>query len=387
MASLEIITELEGTTARLVLSGRLDAASADALSAAIPGGTELQMLILDMGSCTYVSSMGIRVILSQHKALVPRGGRLELVNVQPEIKRVFELSGLTQLVTVREKAREISLEGLQYLAEGVFGEVFRIDDETIVKLYRKGVDAAVVEKEKVFSRAAFVAGIPTAISYDIVSSGDRLGIAYEMLGADSLAALMRREPEQMSDHARLMAQLARTIHSTEADTSVFPNMKAAAFGWLDTMAPLLEPDDVALLKTKIEAIPDETTCVHFDLHGGNVMVVNGEPVVIDMGDFSHGSHYFDLGLTTMIYWPLVGICERVTKLPNELGAVFLEHFLDHYFADLPAEERERFERDRPFFASLRFLHSIPLLEAVPEFRAPILGVLRNTLIPMMRAGS
>ena len=119
MASLEIITELEGTTARLVLSGRLDAASADALSAAIPGGTELQMLILDMGSCTYVSSMGIRVILSQHKALVHRGGRLELVDVQPEIKRVFELSGLTQLVTVREKAREISLEGLQYLAEGV----------------------------------------------------------------------------------------------------------------------------------------------------------------------------------------------------------------------------------------------------------------------------
>lgn len=387
MASLQINPSLEGRTAHITLSGRLDASSADALSAAIPGGAELQTLILDLGACSYVSSMGIRVILTQHKALMSRGGRLELVNVQPEIRRVFELSGLTQLVTVREKAREISLDGLQYLAEGVFGEVFRIDDETIVKLYRKGVDAAVVEKEKMFSRAAFVAGIPTAISYDIVSSGDRLGIAYEMLGADSLAALMRREPERMSEHARLMAQLARTIHTTEADTAVFPNIKDSALGWLNTMAPLLEPDDVALLRTKIEAIPDETTCVHFDLHGGNVMVVNGEPVVIDMGDFSHGSHFFDLGLTTMIYWPLVGICERVTKLPNELGAVFLEHFLNHYFADLPAEARERFERDRPFFASLRLLHSIPLLEAVPEFREQILGVLRDTLIPMMRAGS
>ena len=384
MASLEITTERRGATLTLTLSGRLDASSAEALNAAIPDDPAVQTLILDLAACTYVSSMGIRVILSQHKTLAPRGGRVELTNVQPELRRVFELSGLTQLVTVRDKAREISLEGLEYLSEGVFGEVFRIDDETIVKLYRRGVDPAVVEKEKVFSRAAFIAGIPTAISYDIVSSGDRLGIAYEMLGADSLASLMRREPERMSDHARLMAQLARTIHSTEADPAVFPDMKAAAFGWLDTMAPLLEPADVRLLRTKIETIPDEGSCVHFDLHGGNVMVVNGEPVVIDMGDFSRGSHYFDLGLTTMIYWPLVGICERVTKLPNELGAIFLEHFLDHYFADLPAEERQKFEKDRPFFASLRFLHSIPLLEAVPEFREQILGVLRNTLIPMMR---
>ena len=384
MASLEITTERRGATLTLALSGRLDASSAEALNAAIPDDPAVQTLILDLAACTYVSSMGIRVILSQHKTLAPRGGRVELTNVQPELRRVFELSGLTQLVTVRDKAREISLEGLEYLSEGVFGEVFRIDDETIVKLYRRGVDPAVVEKEKVFSRAAFIAGIPTAISYDIVSSGDRLGIAYEMLGADSLASLMRREPERMSDHARLMAQLARTIHSTEADPAVFPDMKAAAFGWLDTMAPLLEPADVRLLRKKIETIPDEGSCVHFDLHGGNVMVVNGEPVVIDMGDFSRGSHYFDLGLTTMIYWPLVGICERVTKLPNELGAIFLEHFLDHYFADLPAEERQKFEKDRPFFASLRFLHSIPLLEAVPEFREQILGVLRNTLIPMMR---
>jgi uncharacterized protein (TIGR02172 family) len=386
MAGLAITTAIDGDIARLGLAGRLDATSADALSAAIPADPALRTLVLDLDACTYVSSMGIRVILSQHKTLAPRGGRVELINVQPDLKRLFELSGLTQLVTIRDKAREITLEGLEYLSEGVFGEVFRIDDETIVKLYRQGVDPAVVEKEKIFSRAAFVAGVPTAISYDIVSAGDRLGIAYEMLGADSLAALMRKSPEQMSDHARLMAQLARTIHNTQADTAVFPDMKASAFGWLDTMAPLLEPDDVALLRRKIEAIPAATTCVHFDLHGGNVMVVNGEPVVIDMGDFSHGSPLFDLGLTTMIYWPLVGICERVTKLPNELGAVFLEHFLDHYFADLPRVERERFERDRPFYASLRFLHSIPLLEAVPDFRAQILGVLRNTLIPMMRAG-
>lgn len=157
----------------------------------------------------------------------------------------------------------------------------------------------------------------------------------------------RSAPGIPGDLARLMAQCARTIHTTQADTKVFPDLKASAFAWLDTMALLLEPDDVALLRRKTEAVPDATTCVQFDLHGGNVMMVNGEPVVIDMGDVSYGSPLFDLGLTMMIDWPLVGICERVTKLPNTLGAIFLEHSLDHYFADLPGAERERFARGGP----------------------------------------
>lgn len=385
MATLDIVTARDGATATLRLAGRLDANSAEILAAAVPADAELRTLILDLGACPYVSSGGIRVILTQHKRLVPRGGGVALVNVQPEVRRVFDLTGLDQLVSVQDKLREISVEGLEFLSEGVFGEVFRVDDETIVKLYRTGVDPAVVEKEKRFARAAFVAGIPTAISLDLVSSGDRYGIAYEMLGADSLAALMRREPDRIDDHARLLAGLARTIHDTPADPAVFPDIKADSFGWLDDMAPLLDAEDVPFLRAKLEAIPDAGTSVHFDLHGGNVMVRDGEPVVIDMGDFSRGSPLFDLGLIETIYSPAVGICERVTKLPNDVGAAFLDRFHAHYWEGLPAEDRARFERDRAFYASLRLLHSIRLLEAIPDFRQQLIDILRDTLIPAMRA--
>ena len=327
--------------------------------------------------------------MTQYKRLAPLGGGVELVNVGPQVRRVFEFSGLIEILVVRGKSagdpREISLEGLPFLSEGVFGEVFRLDDETVVKLYREGLDPAVVEREKRFARAAFVAGIPTAISLDLVTSGGRFGIAYEMLGADSLAGLMRREPDRLDDHARLLAHLARTIHATPADRAVFPDIKADCLGWLAEMAPLFAPADVELLRGKIVAIPDADTCVHFDLHGGNVMIRDGEPVVIDMGDFSRGSPLFDLGLVETIYSPAVGICERVTKLPNDLGADFLTRFLDHYFAGRP-DELASFEMDRAFYASLRLLHSIRLLEAIPDFRQQLIGVLRDRLIPAMRAG-
>jgi uncharacterized protein (TIGR02172 family) len=383
VSTFEITTVRDGATATLHLAGHLDATTAETLAAAIPTDQELRRLVLDLGACPYVSSGGIRVLLMEHKRLAPRGGGIELVNVWPEVRRVFQLSGLSEILSVREKPREISLDGLRFLSEGVFGEVFRLDDETIVKLYRDGVSPTVVEKEKRFARAAFVAGIPTAISLDFVKSGTRFGIAYEMLGADSLAGLMRREPERLDDHARLLAQLARTIHATPADPDVFPDIKADAFGWLADMAPLLAPADVELIRGKLAAIPDADTCVHFDLHGGNVMVRDGEPVVIDMGDFSRGSPLFDLGLIETIYSPEVGICERVTKLPNAVGAEFLGRFLGHYFTGRP-EERARFEADRAFYASLRLLHSIRLLGAIPDFRQQLIVVLRDGLIPAMR---
>ena len=382
MPTLEIRSDRAGDAVTLHLAGRLDATSAE--TPAVPSDMSLRRLVLDLADCPYVSSGGIRVILTQHKRLAPLGGGVELVNVQPEVRRVFDLTGLAQLVSVRDKAREISTDGLEYLAEGVFGEVFRVDDETIVKLYREGVDPAIVEKEKRFSRAAFIAGIPTPISFDVVTSGNRFGVAYELLRAESLAAMMRREPDRLDEHARLLATLARTIHATVADPEVFPDMKADAAGWIDDLAPKLAPDDVALLRAKLAAIPDADTCVHFDLHGGNVMVQEGEAVVIDMGDFSRGSPLFDLGLIETIYSPVVGICEPVTKLPNEIGARFLARFLDHYFDGLPAADRERFERDRAFYASLRILHSVRLLDAIPDFRDRIWSVVTDTLIPAMR---
>ena len=381
---IDIRTHRTEDRVELQIGGRLDASAAPQLAAALSAEADLRWLTLDLSDCSFVSSGGIREILAAHKQLAPLGGGVAVINVQPEVWRVLELTGLTRMMDVREKLREVSAEGLEYLAEGVFGEVFRVDDETVVKLYREGVDPAVVEKEKRFSRAAFIAGIPTAISFDVVTSGNRFGIAYELLNAESLAARMRREPQRLEDHARLLATLARKIHATEADPDVFPDMKADAAIWIDDLEPQLATADVALLRAKLAAIPEGTTCVHFDLHGGNVMVQGDEPIVIDMGDFSRGSPLFDLGLIATIYSPVVGICEAVTKIPNEIGARFLDYFLDHYFKDLPPEERERFERDRPFYASLRLLHSVRLLGAQPEFRDRIWAAVTDRLIPAMR---
>ena len=83
-------------------------------------------LVLDADTLDYISSAGLRVLMRLLKA----EGSLAVRNASPEVYDVFEMTGLAQMMDVRRRLREVSLEGLEYLARGGNGEVWRVDDET-----------------------------------------------------------------------------------------------------------------------------------------------------------------------------------------------------------------------------------------------------------------
>jgi len=295
---------------------------------------------------------------------------------------VLDLTGFTKLLDVRRKAREISIDGLEFLSAGVAGQCFRLDGETIVKLYNEGVGPAVAEQEKQFARAAFVAGVPTAISYDVVTCGSRTGVIYEMLDAQLFSALIRKAPEAVEQHAARLADIAHTFHSKLADPAVFPDLKERLRGNIQGLRGMFPEEDVAMLAARLETIPDGDNLVHFDLHTSNIMIRDGEPVIIDMGDLSRGHYLFDVGLIAMIFgYEEIGNCEFVTKIPNATGRRLYEHFIDAYFARRPAEELAFFRRNEAFLASLRLINAISFL---PRARDELVAKIRDALLPRIR---
>ncbi len=52
--------------------------------------------------------------------------------------------------------REISIDGAPKIGEGAHGEIFQIDEDTIVKVYRPRVSMEEIKKEKEMARWAFV---------------------------------------------------------------------------------------------------------------------------------------------------------------------------------------------------------------------------------------
>ncbi|MBR0120030.1 MAG: hypothetical protein IJM01_07900 [Eubacterium sp.] len=76
--------------------------------------------------------------------------------------------------------KTISVEGCESIGRGAHGEVFRIAPDTAVKVYYPDITMDRIERELNYAQKAFVKGVPTAISFDIVRVGDRYGAVFEL---------------------------------------------------------------------------------------------------------------------------------------------------------------------------------------------------------------
>ena len=56
-------------------------------------------------------------------------------NVSNEIYDIFEVTGFTDIFKVQKRLREISVENCEVIGEGANGKVYRLDDETIIKVF------------------------------------------------------------------------------------------------------------------------------------------------------------------------------------------------------------------------------------------------------------
>ena len=358
---MQITIDTQGDRRTVVITGNLDSSTAPKLEAQLDV-TGVREIVVDFTECPYISSAGIRILLMAHRRMAAAGGKFIARNLSPTVREIFELTGISRVITITKTAREISIEGRELLSSGVCGECFRLDDETVVKLYKDGIDLGMAELEKRYAQAAFVLGIPTAVSYDVVTCGTRSGIVFELLNAELFSAVIRRDPQQIDRHAQRLADLATSLHAAKGDAEVLPRLKDRIRDYINQLHGVFEPAEIALLLARLEVIPDADTCVHFDLHSSNIMEQDGELVIIDMGDFSIGSNYFDIGLLYLIYGlPELGICALATKIDTAQGVQFWNSFAAHYFAGRPAEERAFFDANRYFLASLRIVCAISYL--------------------------
>ena len=226
-------------------------------------------------------------------------------------------------------------------------------------------------------------GIPTAISYDVVTCGTRTGIVFEMLNAEIFSAVINKDLDNLDQHAKTLSDVAKTLHCAKGDPAILPNMKARFRGYINQMEEYLPPQDIALLMRNLESIPDSETCVHFDLHCSNIMIQNGMPIIIDMGDFSIGSYLFDVGLMYTLYGAQeLELIMKATKIPNDKGLEIWKSFEQHYFADKSEQERAFFQDNRYFLASLRVIFVITFL---PNYRPDCLMMLQDILMPRIRS--
>ena len=248
-------------------------------------------LVLDAEGLSYISSAGLRILMKARKAA---GKDIAVVNVSSEVYEIFETTGFTELLDVSKKPREISLEGCEVIGTGFYGTVYRIDDDTIVKMYDSPDAITMIKNEKRMAKMAFVKGIPTAISFDIVSANGRFGSVFELLNSKSLNDIIIDEPDRLDEITDLFAKFVKEVHQTVMDPGTLPFARDHFIEYLETVEKLLDDETVEKCKRLIRELPDDLHVIHGDFHMKNVMMSDNEPMLIDMDTLSTGQPIFDL---------------------------------------------------------------------------------------------
>jgi anti-sigma B factor antagonist len=91
---------MDGKTLNVALEGRLDTVTAPELEASLREDLEkADSLVLDFGKLEYISSAGLRVLLSAHKSMAGKGG-MKVTHVNEIVNEVFEVTGFSDILTI-----------------------------------------------------------------------------------------------------------------------------------------------------------------------------------------------------------------------------------------------------------------------------------------------
>ncbi|MBQ7992967.1 MAG: anti-sigma factor antagonist [Solobacterium sp.] len=336
-----IRTEKKDTLLKIFLKGHIDSANAPQAETEInealkEGGFD--NVQIDASELEYISSAGLRVILRLRKSWPD----LSIINVSSEVYEILDMTGFTEMMKVEKAYRVISVDGCEVIGQGANGKVYRIDRDTIVKVYMNPDSLPDIQRERELAREAFVLGIPTAIPYDVVRVGEGYGSVFELLNATSFAKLIAADPSQLDHVIRMSVDLLKKIHSTRVRPGSMPDMKGVAVKWCSFMKDYLPEETFTKLMDMVNAVPEVDHMLHGDYHIKNVMLQDGEVLLIDMDTLCVGHPVFEFASVYNAYQGFSETdhsnIERFLGISFETGKELWDRTLEYYFDDKTPEE-------------------------------------------------
>ena len=353
--------------ATITLCGRLDTSVSTEIKSEIDKNLataeNINSLTMDAEGLEYISSSGLRILLVLAKSYK----NFKVVNVNPDVYDVLNMTGFSKIINVERALRQLSIDGCEQIGLGGVGTVYRLDGDTIIKVFREGTTIDEVRKEITMSKEAFVMGTPTAISFDIVKVGSQYGLVYELLNAETLSSCIKRAPERIEEFARQYANLFRQLHSIEvpADSNV-PDAIEHERQQILHIRRYFPQESIDLLLQILDAIPTSNRLLHLDLQVKNTMMQGDELMLIDMGEMGYGHPVLDLGHAYSAMVLLIGDYDKTIGIPRELGNKVWDLAINYYFEGQPADVVELRKAQIDVVARIRNFSWLALSDSFPE---------------------
>lgn len=99
---MNIAKNMNGSVLEIAVEGRLDTATAPQLDNEIKASIDnADSLVLDFSNLDYISSAGLRVLLSANKTMVGKGKEpITVTNSNEIVREVFEVTGFSDILNI-----------------------------------------------------------------------------------------------------------------------------------------------------------------------------------------------------------------------------------------------------------------------------------------------
>ena len=376
--------KLDNDVLKVSLEGRLDTEASvkfETEIAVISKENPYASMVIDAEGLNYIASSGLRVILKMAKA--EKDFRIE--NVCSTVYEVFELTGFSKIIKMSKALRKIDLEKCEKIGFGGNGAVYRISEDEIVKVNYNPETYEGLDKELARAKEAFLLGIPTAISFDLVDCGEgKRGVVYETIKSLTLGETMQNAPERMEELTEKYIEQLNHLHSIRTDSPIFGSAKENYRNQVANASKFLTEEEGELLKLILEALPEGDRLVHCDAHPKNLMIQNGEMLWIDMEQMSAGHPIYDLISIAVI---LNGMrtdemIMGIAGMNNATVALLKDCFIRKYFK---TEEPEMIQKFGSILDGLRLIRTVFAIgftsSNTEKFRPAIIEMARQVFFP------
>ena len=368
----------------IYLDGRLDTEAAvkfEAELAEISRNNPHTSMIFDAEKLEYVASSGLRTILK----MVKTEKDFSIENVSDSVYNVFEMTGFSRIMKIRKALRKIDLEKCERIGFGGNGAVYRVSEDEIVKVNYNPATYASLDLELAKAKEAFLLGIPTAISFDLVDCGEgKRGVVYETIKSRTLGESIQSNPELMEELTERYVEQLNLLHAVHTDNPVFSNAKENYRKQVKDASAYFTEEEGKMLEQVLDVLPDGDRLVHCDAHPKNIMIQDGDMLWIDMEGMSVGHPIYDLISIAVILNGIrtdemtLGICGMDIQTVQK----FKDCFIRKYFK---TEDPEMIQRYGSILDALRLIRTVFAVgftsKNTDAFRPAIIEMSRQVFFP------
>ena len=341
-----MIFSLEKETHRVFVKGWLTGLSADELMDSL--GKDC-LWTLDFSGVTGIDFAALRSLLRNRR----QGAQFYVVNAIDSVAEMFETTGVSSFIGVCRMPGSFSLEGYTQFGGSFISNTYNAPDgDSIRKVYKPCAPEGAAEREKLTARACLLFGIPTPMSGLICKGEEGISLDFERItGKRSFARVISEEPERLEEIAVRFAKMCKQLHSTPCDTALFPD-RTLFYRDIITRAEGFTPEERGRMMAFLDSVPRTTTCLHGDMHIGNVITTGRDDLWIDMSDFSYGNPLFDVAMMyfTAYCSPENMVMDLYHITAEQFREVYRIFAREYFGADTPEKLEASSEQMKPFCA-------------------------------------